>query len=205
VGTALLCGFPFLLLRPNSHRLPNVLMAVLIGSILVVGFPQAKPESFLDIQEADYIPQAIAQRGLAVTTTHEYEPIWVQQRPSHTAAPPVTLVSGEARILSARPSPTRFEIQADVLSEAKLGVNVFYFPGWTLYVDGDERPIDVSNPQGLVEFALEPGSHQVRILFHHTPVRLWSTWLSLLSAVLLLLSVWLLRAHQRRVSVRSAH
>lgn len=78
-----------------------------------------------------------------------------------------------------------------IAEAARLQVNTSYFPGWTLYVDGAERPIEISDPQGLMEFCLEPGQHGVRLLFTNTPVRLWSTRLSLLALFLLLLTPWL--------------
>ena len=103
----------------------------------------------------------------------------------------MTLVEGQARLLSARPLPTHFEIQADVTEEARLRVNTFYFPGWTLYVDGSEREIAYHNPQGAIEFSLEPGEHQVQVIFRDTPVRLWGSRLSFLALLLLVLAPWL--------------
>jgi hypothetical protein len=199
-STAFLCGFPFLLLAPERDRLATVLMGLLIAGLFFFGFPHARPEGFLDVQDADYSPQAIRERDLAVTTAREYEPVWVQQPPRQPATAPVTLVAGQARLLSARPSPTYFEIQADVTEEARLRVNTFYFPGWTLYVDGSERKIDYLNPQGMIEFSLEPGEHQVQVRFVDTPLRLWSTRLSLGATSLLLLALWWGKVHRRERS-----
>ena len=189
-STAFMCGFPFLLLAPERERLATVLVVLLIAGLFLFGFPHARPEGFLDVQDADYSPQAIRERGLAVTTAREYEPVWVQQPPQPATAP-VTLVEGQARLLSARPLPTHFEIQADVTEEARLRVNTFYFPGWTLYVDGSEREIAYHNPQGAIEFSLEPGEHQVQVIFRDTPVRLWGSRLSFLDLLLLVLAPWL--------------
>jgi hypothetical protein len=60
-----------------------------------------------------------------------------------------------------------------------------------------EVPIRYDNPQGLIQFSLAPGEHQVQVRFQDTPVRLWSTRLSLGAAVLLLLTLWLGKAHRR--------
>ena len=84
-----------------------------------------------------------------------------------------------------------------IAEAAPLRVNTFYFPGWTLYVDGAERPVDYSNPQGVMEFTLEPGEHRVQVRFADTPVRRWSTRLSLLALFLLLLAPWLRSAVHR--------
>ena len=188
LSASLLCGFPFLVLPPERHRLANGLMLLMIACLFLFGFPHARPEAFLDVEETDYSPQAIARQGLAVTTAREYEPIWVQERPPAPAAAPVSLLEGQGHLLSSRVSPTHLVLQADIAEEARLQANVFYFPGWTLYVDGAERPIHQGNPQGLIRFSLAPGTHKVEIRFTDTPVRLWSKWLSLGAVFLLLVT-----------------
>jgi uncharacterized membrane protein YfhO len=100
-------------------------------------------------------------------------------------------------LLSARSSPTYFQIQADVAEEALLQVNTYYFPGWTLYVDGVQTAIDHGNPQGLIQFSLQPGEHQVQLLFRDTAVRRWGTRLSFLALLLLLFTPWLRRGTRR--------
>jgi hypothetical protein len=200
VSTALLCGFPFLLLPPGRRRLANLLMLLLLAALFLFGFPKARPETFLNVDEADYNPQAIASQGLAVTTAREYEPIWVQERPLAPAEAPVSLLAGQGRLLSTRVSPTQVVLQADIIEQARLQVNLFYFPGWTLTVDGVQVPIDYHNPQGLIQFSLPPGEHQVQVLFLDTPVRRWSTRLSVGAVLLLLLTLWLGRVDRPRRS-----
>ena len=59
-------------------------------------------------------------------------------------------------------------------------------------MDGAERAFDYDNPQGLMEFSLEPGRHAVQVDLEDTPVRFWATWVSLLALVLLVASPWLM-------------
>ena len=68
-------------------------------------------------------------------------------------------------------------------------MNTFYFPGWTVTVDGRNWPAAPSRPQGLIELTLEPGTHRVEVRWTDTPLRRWSTALSFLALGLLLLSV----------------
>jgi hypothetical protein len=185
VSTALLCGFPFLLVPAGQRWLSNGLLGGLLVVLLVVNYPHARPEKFLSVQEADYSPSSIATRQLAVTTLLEYEPIWVQQRPLTPAPGPVSFLAGQGRVAVISASPTDSRFQIEVAKQARLRINTFYFPGWTLYVDGAERPTDYSNPQGLMDFSLEPGRHLVRVTLLDTPVRRWSDWLSLLALVVL--------------------
>ena len=48
-------------------------------------------------------------------------------------------------------------------------------------VDGASRPLEYNNPNGLMEFTIEPGQHLVELRFQDTPVRTWATRLSVLS------------------------
>jgi hypothetical protein len=189
MSTAILCGasLTFVTDRP---RLANRLMIALIVLLALLSLPHARPVDFYEVRDANYTPEAIAASNLSVTTAREYEPIWVQERPPDPVSEPVTLLTGQARVLSARSSPTAFEIDAQVSKAARLRVNVFAYPGWTLIVDGVERPIVTGTPQGTIEFELERGEHWVQVIFRDTPVRRWSARLSAL-AMLLIATWWL--------------
>ena len=100
----------------------------------------------------------------------------------------LTLVEGQGSVVVSALSPTAYDFRVSITEQARLRVNTFYFPGWTLYVDGVERPIQISHPEGLMEFPLESGEHLVEVRFQDTPVRLWATRLSLLALLLLLLT-----------------
>jgi uncharacterized membrane protein len=191
-GAALICGLPFLILPPERTLLARGSMVVLVASFFLLGFTHAKPESFLEVADSDYTPEAIAARDTAVTSKREYEPIWVTERPGTPAAQPSTVLRGEACTLGTRLSPVHQQFNVRVSEEATLQVNTFYFPGWTLYVDGAQIPIDYSNAQGAMQLTLPQGDHLVQLVFADTPVRTWSTRVSLLALLALLITPWLL-------------
>jgi hypothetical protein len=191
-STALLFGLPLFMLH-DKPKLAGFLAVLLIGGIFISGIIHAKPNSYLDIKETDYIPQSISSKGISVTTAEEYEPIWVQQRPSVPMKELVTLLDGEARWTSNKLSPTHYTLQVNAANQTRLGISIFYFPGWNLSIDGTEQAIDYQNPQGLITFTIEPGEHQVTLIFANTPIRNLSSAISLLAIVLLLLTVWLNR------------
>ena len=80
-----------------------------------------------------------------------------------------------------------------------MRVNTFYFPGWTVFVDEVERPVDIENLTGVMAFSLEPGRHRIQVQFTDTSIRKWSERLSLLALVLLFTTPWIIRG----VSLRS--
>ena len=204
-SSALLCAAVFVLLFSGGvrfdRRLPDVAMVALLTALLLWGLPKAWPEKFLALNETDYSPQAIAAQGLTVTTAGEYAPVWVQQRPTAPAGEPLTFVAGQGRVVSSQLSVATRQFIVEAVVESRLRLNTFYFPGWTLYVDGVERPIDYSNPQGVMEFSLGSGLHGVKFAFEDTPVRAWAGRLSLL-ALLVLVGVGLARVLRSRGAPR---
>ncbi|MFH1487217.1 MAG: glycosyltransferase family 39 protein, partial [Chloroflexota bacterium] len=187
-STAFICGFPVLVLKSGDKRLTNGLMGGIIVALLVLNFPHARPERFLEARDTDYGPREIAARDIAVTTAREYEPVWVRERPRSPVGERLVVMEGNARVAVVRVSPTHYEFLAVVTERARLRVNTFYFPGWSLSVNRVEQPVDYSNPQGLMEFTLEPGDHHVQVHFGDTPIRFWATAVSFLALLLMLLT-----------------
>jgi hypothetical protein len=80
VAVSFACGFPFLLLEKDI-RAKNVLLGFCVVAILLFNLPFARPEGSYDIKEADFTPDYIAGRQIKVMPAHEWEPVWVQDRP----------------------------------------------------------------------------------------------------------------------------
>lgn len=207
VSTAFLFGAPFLLLRERP-RAAYGLMALAIGAVLLFNLPNAHPPDHLALNEADYSPQNIAAKGIAATA-REFEPIWVTQFPA-PAAQKLEFVQGKGSIVTSSVTAYDYHFGITATSTALLRVNTFYFPGWQLYVDGQEREIQHNNPQGLMEFAVTPGGHIIELRWGSTVARTWGTWLSGLALLLLAATPWLrsqgpalLRRARRRSSFGS--
>lgn len=189
LSTSLLCGVPFLFLRGDEGKrtIANWLMVALIAAIVLLNFRHADPQQFLTLTDADYSPANIATKGLPATA-REFEPIDVAQFPSTPAGAPMTVLEGQAAITPLLRDPDERTFNVRVSQAARLRMNTFYFPGWTLYVDGTRTPVTHRNQNGLMDFALTPGTHLVRFVFVDTPVRTWSTRLSLAALAALMLA-----------------
>ncbi len=198
-ASAILVGALAWLVPIHDGRGANIALAALLIVILCFGLPLARVQGYFNVTDADYQAQNIATQDIAVNTAREYEPVWVQERPALPAPAPFTLLSGEARLLSRRLSPTATEAMAQVQGNSRLRANIFYFPGWTLQVDGAPRSYTYDNPQGLIEFDLEPGEHLVQLTFMDTPVRRRGEVVSILAVGILIFSGF--RASRRKGSL----
>jgi hypothetical protein len=201
LASSFACGAPFLLLREGEgrQRAANWLMVALVAAIFLLNFRHADPQRFLKLTDADYSPVNIATKGLAATA-REFEPTDVRQFPSSPAAEPMTVLSGRAAVAVVARTPTERTFTVGVEQAAELRMNTFYFPGWTLYVDGARQPTSHGNQNGLMDFPLAPGAHAVRFVFLDTPLRAWSRRLSLAALAIFLLAPAAEYAWRRRRS-----
>src|SRR5439155_25077247 len=170
VSAAFLSGLPLVLLR-GKGRPADGLTGLLVLLLLVAGFSSARPLGFREETDLDATPQAVATNKLKDTPYEEFQPIWVREKPRTPAAEPITVVAAAGRVLDASLSPGRRGFSTEVTEAARLLLPTFYFPGWTVYADGVERPIDFGNAAGLIGFSLEAGLHRVAVVFADTPIR----------------------------------
>jgi hypothetical protein len=84
----------------------------------------------------------------------------------------------------------RIGFDADVRGDetARVRINTFDFPGWTLEVDGRSESFAASDDRlGRLHVDLAPGTHAVVARFENTPVRSFGNGVSLVSIVVVLL------------------
>jgi hypothetical protein len=201
VGTAILSGLPLLLVA--GRRSSFWVMVALIVAFLVLNLPHATPRQIAKVHAWPPSPEGIASTLMKHTSTGEYVPIWVIDQPMTPAEEALAFIEGQGRVVEEDLSPAarRFRVQAE--ADARLRLNTFYFPGWTLYVDGRESEINYDNPQGVMEFSVEPGRHDIVVRFADTPIRTAAKGLSLLAALALASLPWIHSIIGRRRSWRT--
>ncbi len=71
-----------------------------------------------------------------------------------------------------------------------LRLYLFHFPGWKAYVDGQEVPIKIANPEGFITVWVPEGEHRVMVRFEDTPPRRCGWIIAGVGGVILLLALW---------------
>ncbi|MGA7670726.1 MAG: YfhO family protein [Nitrolancea sp.] len=178
------------LLTRDRPRFATPLTVALVLLFVAFGISHAHPPKYQSVTDADYSPNVIAQRNLAVTTAQEYQPIWVQQQLTQPVSEPVSFAQGNgASVAIPGSTATDQRYLVNVTEPSSLRLNTDYFPGWRLKVNGAVTPINTSDPTGVISLVLQPGQYVVELAFHNTPVRTWSAILSWLTLLILILSV----------------
>ena len=191
MSTGFVSGSMFIIFFKERRWRATGLMWILIVALVVVGFPHAKPRGFVVIN-GSVTPSSIVTSGHQ-DPSRQLEPIWVRQTPTAPAAERLTFIEGEGQVLTSKVTPTYYDFVTESTEATRMRVNTFYFPGWKVFVDEVERPVDIENLTGVMEFPLGPGRHRVQVEFANTPIRKWSERLSLLALVLLFTTPWMIR------------
>ncbi len=85
-------------------------------------------------------------------------------------------------------------------TEHQIQLRVFYFPGWSVLIDGKQANLRINKQTGTIVVNVPPGAHEITAIFGSTAIRKISTYLSLAALmVYILLFVLLFRKGRRKV------
>jgi hypothetical protein len=137
------------------------------------------------------------------TDTGESSPIWsvrfMEKRPTGR----LEVVTGKAIVGEITRNSTTHSYYVIADTKTRFRENTVYFPGWHIYVDDKEVPIEFQDPQnrGLLTFNVNPGKHDIVVLFTETKLRLIADIISVTSAGLLVCSggLFILRRKRNKI------
>ncbi len=192
-------------LLPNFKWAKEGITVTALLAILILALPTMYPPAW----SADPWPTSprgiigVEQEGrwLGTTSTGDFIPSTVKSEPpanadliasyergqvdkfDHTTLPQ----SASAAVVEHGPTRDCFTVTSPQPFVAR--VLTFDFPGWRAAVDDQPVPITPSDPQGLIEFPVPAGTHEVRVEFGSTLPR---TVGAVTSVVTLLVLAWLM-------------
>jgi len=152
-------------------------------TILITGFFSYQYLS--NIKYLDF-PDEYYSTNEATTTVHnEYMPIWVRANPIERPKERVEVLSGDVSISNFQEKSNRIEFDTIVSSDSRIRINTIYWPGWKLFVEGEERDIFYDNERGVMEFEMKQYDERVYISLQDDLVRTISNTISLVAALIL--------------------
>jgi len=177
--TLALLGFSFLKIFKEKVVLLPLSFLIVVSSY----FYWLPPKGFKQIDE-----MTLWNYPYSTTYFGEADTIWAAHPPDNYPKERVVIIGGQGEIVDLA---TTLDSQAfQVKAENEVGVlsNTLYFPGWRLFVDGEEKQVQFQdqNYRGLITFPLETGEHRVKLEFTRTKDRILAEMISFVS-----LSFWL--------------
>jgi hypothetical protein len=169
----------------SAGKWKNAAFAGALALLIIPNLSHLHPGSTLDIDQAMWTPQQIAQRGIEAASLGEYRPRWMQDWPKYNPRP-AEVVSGYASYQQTDRNPIAWAAVVDAKTPATLEMSIAYFPGWSARVDG--TPVTkFPSDQGFIRFDVPPGHHTVVLTLTRTPALIAADLTSLAAFIVMLL------------------
>ncbi|GEM_PF-1777679 len=198
-ATFIICFMAGVFAYPSDKNVRTILIVgfILTGVVTLATVSTAIRGNYVSIANEALTPKQIQLQWLPTTILSEYLPIWVREKPSAPVEDRLTSSRPDTDFLKIEESPRRHFYKVVATGETWLTANLFYFPGWKLYVNGEEVKPNVTE-QGLMQFHLPKGQFQLDLKFENTPVRTLGNSLSILGLLLLGIMIFLAISPTRR-------
>ncbi|NMB56784.1 hypothetical protein GYA19_02495 [Candidatus Beckwithbacteria bacterium] len=167
----------------------NLIYLLVLFLILLIRVPQIYTKNVVNFPLTRYYFTAYNLHTNDLTLNWIGDP---SEYPSKTQKVEIIEGQGEIKNLKVENSSRIFKVQA--LTDLRMIDNTFYFPGWTVYIDGIKTNIEYQDPtyRGMITYKVSAGDHDVKVIFENTKIRLFSQLISL-AALCLLVPIFIFR------------
>lgn len=180
LSTSLLGGMAVYCAK-NKYQVTLAVLVVAITLLLNIGY--FRPDKFyFDISDANKLSGSEWDRQTSSIILDYLPKTAFEPREKAPSQPIVT--SGEAMIEQYVAKSNRFSFSLKT-NGAKVEMPIFYFPGWTLRINGQDTAVKHDNLLGRISFDVPKGEYMIDGYFKDTTVRMVSNLASLFGVVLL--------------------
>lgn len=168
----------------GKNKKSIVFAIILICLSVVFSYQYTKPAYYMQRTDRYYVTRSNFIDGTN-SIGNAFNTVWYKNTGKSKN---LLKIDGTFKVL--KKEPTRFEITLFVSKDTKARLNVAYFPGWKVFIDGKEKGISPSK-DGKIEFYVSKGKHGLVANFNDTNLRKASSFISLFSFLLVLF--WFLK------------
>ncbi|HXS14743.1 MAG TPA: 6-pyruvoyl-tetrahydropterin synthase-related protein [Candidatus Saccharimonadales bacterium] len=122
-----------------------------------------------------------------LTSTYygETDVIWTQGQATAFPKSPVEFAAGNGTVSRYWKNSYQQNFQVAAKTKSTLVDHTEYFPGWKVYVNGVQTPIQFQdqNYRGQITFQVPTGKSTIKVIFEETPLRLISDIFSLITLI----------------------
>lgn len=171
------------IIKHTYTKIIFVVTILLTGIILYL--PHAKGHDYRMISD-DYYLYEITENTDAFATL----PKWAAQPdkyPRQTNRSKV--IEGEASLTPLLLTSTKHIYSSTSPIKSRLMDATFYFPGWTVLLDGKPIQIEFQDPdyRGIITFEVPEGKHLIEVVFQQTKLRLLADMISIMTLILIII------------------
>jgi len=172
----------------NFKKIKSSTLAILITiGLLIQNYNYLKPRG-------DYLPpeSQVIQDYLGTTDTGESTPLWAIRFQEKLADNILGVVHGAPITYDIHTRKSELHEQTiTTTTPTQVSENTLYFPGWTVYIDGQKTTItfDDVSWRGVITYLVPQGTHNVKVIFEETKLRKTANTITIISLVIVLLLI----------------
>ena len=161
---------------PDKYR--KIFLLILVAGLLVVNKDYWYANGYLQKPEAFYTGVYYA-----TTDTGESAPIWSVRFMEKEPKSHLEVVEGKGEMREVKRRSTKHVYEVTLEEKSRLRENTLYFPGWSVYVDGNPAEVEFQDPahRGLMTFFVGSGKHTIDVRFVETKLRILANSASVIS------------------------
>lgn len=173
-----------LMIYVPKRAILKLIFALLTFVVLLYNLNYVKPLAYINKPDSYY-----ETNDATTTSMDELMPIWVQKKAKERYISKIEYDDKISAVTDLAYNSKKIDFNAIVLSPVKIKINSLFFPGWKFQINGKNTPISIHEQDGVISVELNQGYHQIRGRFEETPLRFIADWISILSAVFLIITV----------------
>ena len=174
-----------------NKKINNPLFLLLfIFFVCVIRFPQLYGKNYL------YQPRSSYNSTINNPHSLEMNTIWTERTQDYKVEKnKIEIIGGEGKVQSREVKNSERIYQLKAETPLTLVDHTFYFPGWHVYVDGNDTPIEFQNPlyRGVITYSVPSGEHKVVVKFEDTKIRTLGKYITLVS-IFIIIILFLIRS-----------
>ncbi len=176
-----------------------VLAFVIIMLIVGIRFPQLYGKNYTEYPLSEYT--------FTVNNLHSnnMNTIWTGETEDYPIKETQTeIIGGQGTIEKSEVSNSWRKYTIHAQTPVQLVDYTFYFPGWSVYVDGVQKDIQFQDPnyRGVITYMVDAGTHDVLLRFEDTKIRFLSKIFSVIFIALFVILFLMRKKIQRFIMIK---
>lgn len=162
----------------DKSKFRKIFMIAVLLILFFLRFPQLYGKNYTLYPEVSYFVTDDNLHGTILNT------IWMGEvRDYPYQKEKVQIIKGDASISNLKITNSSRSYLIDAQSEVRVADYTFYFPGWRVYLNGQEIPIQWQDPsyRGVITYDIQNGKHEIYEVFADTKIRFFSKVISVIS------------------------
>ena len=137
----------------------------------------------------DYSDTRLETYSGTSNSDNEYRPKWDDGGIVNSILPEASISkgNGELKVVSSKSNLLELAVEAE--EDIRLDVNILYFPGWKIFVDGKENKFKYTGEKGIIRVDLGKGYHMVEARFSEPLLAAVGDFISVTSFIILIIVI----------------